>query len=258
MFHYEEPKFKKKRVLRIEMLEQLRDYPRNYWNISFNGYSDGIVCGCEVSWDSNRLMIEPGILYYRKKLYFMEQPYYLECVSEDRMRYLKVQFLAEIQEEGKIEGNTRILLEEKKPDVSCEIELCRFRLQEGARLRNTYENLEDYTTEYDTIHLVYVPYASYQESTLHPKILKQFAQEMLSLRSEDSYDISFVMNVMANQGKIPADCIRSYLEVKLGKQNLKKGNEGLYEGLKEVLREQKLGKPRRKEQEEGKRRVMLL
>ena len=46
MFCYETPQFKKKRLLRAEMLEQLRDYPRDYLEIMYAGYSDGVLCGC--------------------------------------------------------------------------------------------------------------------------------------------------------------------------------------------------------------------
>lgn len=131
MFHYEEPIFQKKKLLRIEMLEQLRDYPRNYLKLHFQGYSDGIICGCHISWDNGQLEIAPGIVYYAGNLYFLEEPYQMECRADNNMKYLKVQFMTEVHEEGKIEGNTRIVLDDRKADNACEIELCRFQLQEG-------------------------------------------------------------------------------------------------------------------------------
>lgn len=41
MFKYVYPQFEKKRLLRGEMLDQLRDYPKNYIKMSFQGYGDG-------------------------------------------------------------------------------------------------------------------------------------------------------------------------------------------------------------------------
>lgn len=64
MFRYEKPLFEKKRLLRIEMLEQLRDYPRDYLEILYSGYSDGIVCGCTLSWNEEELMITPVIIKF--------------------------------------------------------------------------------------------------------------------------------------------------------------------------------------------------
>lgn len=257
MFRYEEPVFQKKRVLRIEMLEQLRDYPRNYLALQYQGYSDGIVCGCQISWDSGQLEIAPGILYHAGKLYFMEEPYRMECLAEDKMRYLKVQFMTEVHEEGKIEGSTRIVLNDRKPDAACEMELCRFRLQEGARLRDTYENFEDYATGYDTVNRIHAPYASYGQATIWPAILKQFAKEILERNDQNVYDISFAMNILANEGEIPADCVNSYLRKRLGREETGHGNYSMYTDLKEVLSLEQTGKTYQPG-ESGKQRSVIL
>lgn len=257
MFEYKEPVFQKKRVLRAEMLEQLRDYPRNYLKLQYQGYSDGIVCGCRITWDSGQLEIAPGILYHAGYLYFMEEPYRMECLAEDRMRYLKVQFMTQVREEGKIEGNTRIVLNEHKPDAACEMELCRFRLQEGARLRDTYENFEDYATGYDTVNRIHAPYAAYGQATLWPAILKQFAEEILGGREQNVYDISFAINVLANEGEIPAGCVNSYLWKRLGRRETGHGNYGMYMGLQEVLRQEQDGEPYQPEESRKQRSVIL-
>lgn len=241
MFHYEEPIFQKKRLLRTEMLEQLRDYPRDYLKLRFQGYSDGIICGCQISWDNGRLEIAPGILYRAGRLYFMEEPYYMECPSEDQMRYLKVQFMTEVHEEGKIEGSTRIVLNDQKADAACEMELCRFRLQKGARLRDTYENFDDYETEYDTINRIHVSYSSYGKSAIWPEILRQFSKEILETKTNNVYDISFAMNILTNHGSIPADCVDSYLRVRLKRKEAERGNHNIYKALQEVLRMEKTG-----------------
>ncbi len=238
MFHYEEPVFRKKRLLRVEMLEQLRDYPKNFLKQYFQEYSNGIVCGCQVTWDRGFLEISPGIVYHGGKLYFMENPYKLECTAEDKTRYLKVHFVDEICEEGKTEGNGRIVLNDQKADPVCETELCRFRLQEGARLRDTYKDFEDYATEYDTINRIYVPFASKGQPAMWPQLLMRFAREMMESGSQNVYDVSFVMNILSNQGAVSADCVGVYLQVRLGEEEVRNGNEKFYEGLKAVLKMQ--------------------
>lgn len=256
MFRYEKPLFEKKRLLRIEMLEQLRDYPRDYLEILYSGYSDGIVCGCTLSWNEEELMITPGILKHKERLYFMKNPVYLECKPEDRVRYLKVQFLAMVQENSKEIGNTRMYLNDKHPDSACELELCRFRLQEGARLRGEYENFADCTTEFDTIHLVDVPWSSPETATLHPKILSRYATEILKKESRDGLDTSFAFAVLANAGELPERVIRIYIEERLGNQ-VEAGNRGLYLGLKKIL---EIGRDNLRQQKQGgaRRQVMLL
>lgn len=258
MFRYEYPQFEKKRILRVEMLEQLRDYPKEYIQLSFRGYSDGVVNGCEITWDDGRLTIAPGIVHRNGNLYFMEKPYTLDCFAEDKNQYLKVQFLTEINEAGKIVGNTRIILDGKMPDIACEIELCRFRLQEGARLRDSHENFEDYITEYDTVNLIHAPFAAKGKSTLNPIILMQFATETMNNHVLDPYDISFAMNVMANNGVIPAECIRQYLNIQLDGMVKAEENQNLYRGLLKVLREQERGSHKAVKGGQKRKSVMLV
>ena len=70
MFHYEEPIFKKKKLLRIEMLEQLRDYPRNYFKLHFQGFSNGIMDGCQITWDNAVKYSAGDSLLCRKHLFY--------------------------------------------------------------------------------------------------------------------------------------------------------------------------------------------
>lgn len=258
MFQYDYPQFEKKRLLRVEMLDKLRDYPKNFLDLSFRGFGDGVVNGCEISWDDGRLTVSPGMIYRKGSLYFMEQPYVMDCKAEDKVRYLKVQFLAEIREAGKITGNTRIFPEDKKPDPACEMELCRFRLQEGARLRDRHENLQDYSTEYDTINVIHQPYAAAGGSTLNPRIIRQFSREMMRSRSADPLDMSFSMTALSLNGLVTADCIREYLWARLGEEYGEKGNGAVYRGLLEILKNQRNGEIRRGTGSQGKRSVMLL
>ncbi len=257
MFCYEKPLFEKKRLLRVEMLEQLRDYPRDYLEIRYAAFCDGVLYGCEPVWDGKGLMVSPGILRHKGRLYFMSHAEHLACRPEDRVRYLKVQFLALVQEKGQVIGNTRICLDAKAPDPACELELCRFRLQEGARLRDTYENFADCTTEFDTIHLIEVPWAACGEATLHPKILKQFAMDIRNRKNMDDTDIHFVINVLANEGVMQADAIRMYLETRLGTK-VGKGNRELYLGLKKILETGGSGYLEQQRSEGNRRQVMLL
>ena len=92
MFKYVYPQFEKKRLLRGEMLDQLRDYPKNYIKMSFQGYGDGVLAGCKLTWDNARLTVLPGIILYKGSLYIMETPYEMDCTALDRMRYLKYSF----------------------------------------------------------------------------------------------------------------------------------------------------------------------
>lgn len=235
MFRYAHPCFQMKHLLQVEMLEQLRDYPKNYLELMYSGYGNGVLEGCGLSWNDDKLTVEPGIIYYNHHLYMMKERYSLECRPENEKRYLKVEFLEEMQEPSQTVGAGRLMLSKEEADPSSRLELCRFILQEGARLRSQYENFEDYSTHYDTINLIHAPYAAKGEAGLHPSILKQFAKEALQNGLNDPYDISFSMNILALDGMIARDCIREYLHVR-GIQIKGAGNQALYEGLLHILK----------------------
>ena len=256
MFRYVHPSFQIKHLLQVEMLEQLRDYPKNYLKLIFSGYGNGIVRGCGISWNNNKLTIEPGIIYYNHNLYMMNERYLLECWPENEKRYLKIEFMEEIQEPNQTVGMGRIKLSRDKADPSCELELCRFILQEGARLRNRYENFEDYSTEYDTINLIHVPYAAKGESSLQPGILKQFAKEALQKERNNPYDISFSMNILALDGSISRSCIKEYLHAR-GLQLKNTENQTLYEGLLHILKANDGNWSREGEHERGRSILMI-
>lgn len=256
MFKYVYPQFEKKRLLRGEMLEQLRDYPKNYLKMSFRGYGNGIVAGCEITWDNERLTIAPGIILYKDNLYTMEMPYEMECAALDRIRYLKVQFLAEERGSSSVVGNTRISLDTEKPNEACEIELCRFRLQEGAKLRDEYEDFEDYSTIYDTINLIHVLYAADGNSTLNPRLLMTFAKEMISKDSSNLMDCVFSMSVLANSGHVSRDFIQEYVFNRTGERA--EENYSLYRGLLNILKSQKPGRGVKSDNAQSTKGVMLL
>lgn len=237
MFQYRYPQFQKKRILRADMLNDLRDYTKDFLQLTYEGYGNGIVTGCEVTWENDYLTIQKGIIYYNGNLYFLKEPYQLECKAQDRVRYLKVQFLTEVVEVGQVSGTTRIILEETKVDQACELELCRFQLQEGARLRYSYEGFEDYSTKYDTINRIHTPYAVFGGTTLQPSILKQFAIEMLDKRVKDPYDISFAFLLLGNEGRVGQEFIKQYLHIKTG--NIPSlDNEKVYQELLNILEQE--------------------
>lgn len=237
MFQYIYPQFQSKRLLRAEMLEQLRDYPRTIVELAFNDFSDGVVSGCEIRWENEELIVERGMILYKKKLYFLSEPYTLSCKAQDRMRFLKVRFTEEYQETTKIFGVGEIVLENKEADLSCELELCRFYLQEGAKLRTRYENFEDYSTRYDTVNLINTPYAAKVECTLSPALLIQYATELVDTVTSNNIDISFAMNILAQGGVVPIRYIRLYLKMRCKKEFSNMNQYKIYQELLSVLKE---------------------
>lgn len=236
MFNYRYPQFEKKHLLRTEMLDLLRDNSQDFLQMYFSNYGDGVLAGCNLSWEENRLTIHPGVIYRMGKLYFLQEPYHLECVADNRKKYLKVQFLTEEKDTTQVVGNTRVFLDETKVDPIREMELCRFHFQEGAKLRDTHENFEDYSTQYDTIETVYAPFSVPGGSSLNPIVVKRFAKEMLRAEVENVHDISFAMTALAAEGAVSPQCIEEYIYIRLGQNKTVSNIGGMYVDLLEIWR----------------------
>lgn len=256
MFRYEYPVFEHKNLLKKSMLDELRDYPLSLSRMFFAGYGDGILEGCSLRWEQDVLYLEPGLLHYQGDIYRMEAPCPLACTATDQLTYLKVRFATMDYERGKRGGMGEIQLN-TIPAENGEIELGRFRLQEGARLRTVYENFEDYQTEYDTVNRIHAPYAGPGGAGLWPQLLRVYAQELLETGTTDVYDVSFAMTVLGTDGQAAPACIGSYL-ARAGDGTGEQGsNEECYQKLLRILKDRKSG-GRGWKQPEGVRGQMIL
>ncbi|MCI9066739.1 MAG: hypothetical protein HFI53_12945 [Lachnospiraceae bacterium] len=257
MFRYEYPIFEHKNLLKKSMLDELRDYPLSLSRMYFAGYGDGILEGCGLSWENDVLYLETGLLHYQSDIYRMEEPCPLECPPTDQLTYLKVRFATMDYERGKRSGMGEILLS-AIPAESGEMELGRFRLQEGARLRTAYENFEDYQTEYDTVNRIHAPYAGAGGAGMWPQLLKVYAKELLETGTKDVHDVSFAMTVLGADGKVSPECIRWYLLRSGDEVRETLSNGECYKKLLNILKIRKSGGTGWKQPEGGRGQMILL
>lgn len=240
MFRFEYPVFELKNLLRKSMLDELRDYPLQISRMLLDGYGDGILSGCDIAWENNRMVVKSGLLYHDGGIYRMETDREIECPPSDRLTYLKVNFAAADYERDKKGGIGEIRLSEEIPKDD-ELELGRFRLQEGARLRNTYESYEDFQTEFDTMNRIHVSFLVPGGCGLWPRLLKEYARELLEIGISDPVDVNFGMQILGTDGRIAAGLVTWYVEKNRGEKLKNTGNGILYEKLLQILKEKRRG-----------------
>lgn len=256
MFQNVYPIFEAKKLLKKEMLDNLRDFPRELFDLKYRGYSDGILTGCELEGYDGGLRIMPGILYYQGIPYFLKKPFDASVQAEGKLTYIKVRFLGKNIAARQEEYLSQIYIDERIPDPNYELELGRFKLQTGARLRTEYVNFFDYATEYDTIDRIHVPYASLGQQGIWPQLLKCFAKELLLFSKHESGDIAFCLNCLQLEKAMPYEAVKAYLNVRL-RQDREYTNQQIYSSLKNILRESG-GKERDFRVELGKKEGTLL
>lgn len=240
MFKFESPVFVHKNILKKDMLEELRDYPLKISRMLFADCGDGVLKGCKITWENNILKVHPGLILYGGNIYRMEEEQSLNCPPADRLTFIKVRFVTMDYEKDRMGGIGDVYLDENPPELR-EIELGRFRLQEGARLRTVYENFEDYRTEFDTVNRIHMPCVCAGSVGMWPELLMEFALELMKTGTENVFDISFAMEILGAKGEVSRELVVFYVENNTGKKVTDSSGSYLYEKLLHILRERRSG-----------------
>lgn len=235
MFQNVYPVFEAKKLLKKEMLDNLRDFPRELFELKYRGYSDGILTGCDVKGSETGLTILPGVVLYKGVPYFLDKPYPVSYRAEGQLVYVKVHFWDKAIGAGGEEFFSQVMVDERGPDTEQELELARFKLQSGARLRSEYVDFYDYETEFDTVNRIHVPYAAPGHQGIWMQICKSFAKEMMKYPVTNIWDSAFCLNSLQLTEAMPYEALRTYLDMRLG-QSGDYTNEQIYSALKRILR----------------------
>ena len=257
MFFNEYPVFERGRILKLEMLENIRDYPRDLMAIYYQNYANGIVTGCNLQTSDTNIMIKPGIICFNHQIYRLKESVKIPYKSSDKVAVLKVKFIGEDRQRDAISQMTQITIDYETTLRDNEIELCRFKLQEGARLRSECNDLEAFKTEYDVINIIHAPYAAEEESTIAPSIINTFATEAFNHTIENPLDISFCMQCMAQAKNINRKMILSYIAARLHYDTNGYTNEQIYDSLQDILTNIKHGEKTRRSKDDLSHKIWI-
>ena len=238
MFKIVYPMFERGRILKKELLLALRDYSFGFAKLQYDGLTDGIIAGCEISVSDRRLTVGPGIVKFQKFIYIMTEPQNVFYEPNEQFVSVKIRFsttAAASTDFVNYSGN--IVLDEDVYLHENELEVCRFKLKQGSRLRNDYFGFDDIQTEYDTINLANTTWAGQDHPGIHSFILKSFAQEALNCQLADPWDITFVSQCL-NGEFVHRSFIEAYISHKFNKTaNTQMSNLQIYEDLGLCLRD---------------------
>lgn len=209
------PLFAGGRILKKEALWDLRDYAYESWQLYYEDYTDGIIKGCEVRVEGQKLVVGRGIMKYRNFIYLLREEAVIPFTAENRLMVLKASF-------RKKEGNPDCLvyqvaffLDDSPALQDDQIELCRFHLRVGSVLRDTYKNFYDMNTEYDTINLLHATMAGRGRGRMHPKVMLRFAEMMQDSDIKSIEDVAFCYHILQNEGEVERKVVDAYLGDKL-------------------------------------------
>jgi len=223
--------------LRKEVLETMRDLVLREQNARYNDYSDGILSGCGLYERETEIGVTCGLVKFAGKVYVLSESSGVKYSATDSWTMLKVRFENEERDRDFSIYRGALVLDENTTLMPKEMELGRFKLKQGSRLRTEYVDFQDMETEYDTVNLINVPYAGLNEHTLCPVILTHFAREAYP-HAKDPADIAFCTSCLSNSGIMSRESIMLYLW-RRGQNQSTYGNHELHSSLADVLSEMK-------------------
>lgn len=251
------PNFGKGRILKKEMLESLRDYPRDFLDICFKDYSNGILSGADVLVGGNRITVSRGVVKHSNRIYMLVKDYELSCQYTNAEVLIKIKFLDKTEAGDFKLYSTIVFIDENTAVEEDELELGRFKLREGAVLRSDYTDFFDLITEFNTINIINVQYAGMKESTMNPFVLREFSKILLDCSSENINDVIFAMQCL-NSTTVERDIIVYYISNRLGVEFKKYTNMEIYKYLCSIVKEVRSGKKRHIEaKKEGPMRIIV-
>jgi len=228
------PFFNKGRILKREMLENIRDYSRDVLDVYNENLSDGIVCGLMPKVDKDIITFSKGIVKHNLRLYVIDSPSSISYKETEVEVIIKLCFYDELKDNDYETQYINIEIDPNLNILDNQIEIGRFKLKAGAYLRSDYQDLYDFTTEYNTINIVNVLYSGFNEPTLSNMILKYFAREVLNTRTQNQMDITFSMFCL-NSNRVEREVIYNYIAFRLSEEIKPLRNKDLHEKLVKVL-----------------------
>lgn len=226
-------------ILKRSMLMALADSAFLTSEYACSGYADGILAGCELTTNEDTIVLNEGSIFFNGQIFLIKEPLRIHYEPTNVTMVLKLCFSNEIRDADCIYWEADLILSEQVNLQRGELELCRFKLQEGARLRYVYQDFEDRNTEFDTLNRIYVPYAAKTCSTLSPDITKHFAREMLKIQTISDFDALFCLQILGQDRPVEKEALIGYIERRSKKKIEEISNIGIYMELVKVLQQEK-------------------
>lgn len=253
------PAFERGRIMKKELLWALRDYSYSALQLQYQNYPRGIISGCKIRIEDNVLCIAPGIIKCQDFIFlFTEESRVSYTPTED---YISLKFRVEGKEvlTDYISYKTTFILDEHLECEPNEIEICRFKLKEGAKLRTEYKDFYDIQTEYDTVNLANATWSAAGQNTLSKEVTDYFAGKILECERVENSDIQFAYFLLQSRGAIQYDVLTDYIARKTGEDRNKfVSTQEVFCQLEEILNGIRKGTGTRKLRETGATNRMII
>lgn len=256
--YHRRPQFSPGMILRGTALQSLEQQCYDFPNLMFQNYGNGILTGCNLSTTSDTITMGKGIVSFEGELYGIHEPISIEYSPTDTTCFLKLYAGNKEEADSSIMRRFSLRLTEHETLGSGELELCRFRLQQGAYLRSSYVDFRDRDTLYDTLNTIHETYAAWGGTGLSPEITRAYAREALGFQGIPDLDAALCLTWADGRFAVPGETLTYYLLRHGCLDGDCPGNQELFQGLLMRLGQLREGKTSGgRPQTAGRRKIMM-
>lgn len=212
------PAFERGRIMKKELLWALRDYSYAALQVRYQDYPDGIISGCRVRAEDGMLHISPGTVKCRDFIFLLAGGERVAYAPTQGYVSLKFRLTAKEELADYTLYRSEFALDGRLERGEGEIELCRFQLKEGARLRTDYRDFYDIQTEYDTVNLAYATWSAAGGSTLSKDVTDFFARKILECGNAPEGDVRFAYFLLDGREAVSYRVLEDYIARRTGEK----------------------------------------
>lgn len=232
--------FTKGRILKLDMLEQLRDFPMDVVAIITKPLSEGIITGFNMTITESILSISAGMLKHDGKIYVIPTTTEIEYGSSEQDTILKLVIHPPNVTPDFIETQLEFQLSVDFTLAENEMEITRFKLKPGAYLRDDYQDLADFVTVYNTVNIVHCAYAGLGDTpSISPAITTYFARELMVNETENPHDIALYYTLSNTSTAVRRELLERYIATRLGMPYAPLSNSEIHHGFVDIIRKVK-------------------
>jgi len=232
------PLFERNRILKKEMLWSLRDYSFSQIQLEYQRYSDGIIGGCDLEVRENEIIVKKGIVKHDGFIYLLTGETAVPYTPTEVTAALKLRLWVDRNSADYISYQAEFVLNDGLERNDDEIELCRFKLKAGSRLRKEYTDFYDIQTEFDTVNLVNATWAGIDRNTLSPVITDYFSRRLIQGQTKEPQDLAFAYLCLNQTKAVSREVIESYIGTRMGRGKAElSDNEELFSCMERILRD---------------------
>ncbi len=226
-------------ILKRNMLTAIADAAFLTSEYLYKGFSDGILSGCGLDVSEGMITVREGAVLSDGQIFLIREALKIPYVPSNKTVVLKLCFSNELRDADCVYREMDVVLTERTEIQKGELELCRFKLQEGAVLRSRYRDFEDRDTEYDTLNTIYAPYAAAVRETLSPDITRSFAREMMKNGTISDFDALFCLQLLSQRRPVEKEALQMYISHRKKAEPEDMSNIAVYRELVKILRQER-------------------